>query len=76
MTTHSLSSSIEATRETLSAASAASGGLSAEELSRAAGISVVLARERLLAAEAAGAACRDDSVEGLRFYPNRFLLEA
>ena len=68
-----MASSVDSTRETLSSEAAASSGLSAEELSRYAGISVVLARERLLAAEAVGAACRDDSVEGLRFYPNKFL---
>jgi ESCRT-II complex subunit VPS36 len=34
---------------------------------------VVLAKERLLAAEGRGLLCRDDSVEGLRFYPNLFL---
>ena len=28
---------------------------------------------RLLVTEGAGAICRDDSVEGLRFYPNKFL---
>ena len=28
---------------------------------------------RLLLAEKAGKLCRDDSVEGLRFYPNRFV---
>ena len=54
----------------------ANGSLTAEELSRSAGISVVLAKERLLSAEQAGKACRDDTVEGLRFYPNRFLTEA
>ena len=36
-------------------------------------ISVILARERLLAAEGAGLLARDDTVEGLRFFPNRFL---
>ena len=30
---------------------------------------------RLQITEKAGKACRDDSVEGLRFYPNRFLTE-
>ena len=30
---------------------------------------------RLLITEKAGKACRDDSVEGLHFYPNRFLTE-
>ena len=37
-------------------------------------ISVILARERLLAAEGAGLLARDDTVEGLRFFPNRFLI--
>ena len=36
-------------------------------------LSVILARERLLAAEGAGLLARDDTVEGLRFFPNRFL---
>nr|ACO15522.1 Vacuolar protein-sorting-associated protein 36 [Caligus clemensi] len=49
--------------------------LSSEELSRLISLSVVLSRERLLSAERAGLLCRDDSVEGLKFYPNRFLLE-
>ena len=49
------------------------GGLTAEDLSRSAGVSVVLAKERMLSAERAGVAVRDDSVEGLRFYTNRFL---
>ncbi len=47
--------------------------LTPEELSKIAGIAVVLARERLLAAESIGKLCRDDTVEGLRFYPNLFL---
>lgn len=48
-------------------------GLSVEEFARIAGIAVVLAKERLLAAESCGRVCRDDSVEGLRFFPNLFL---
>jgi ESCRT-II complex subunit VPS36 len=32
-----------------------------------------VAQEQLLQAEKAGRICRDDTVEGLRFYPNRFL---
>ena len=32
-----------------------------------------LCYSRLLVTEKAGAICRDDSVEGLRFYPNKFL---
>lgn len=49
------------------------GNVSAEELSRNIGISVILAKERLLAAEQVGLACRDDTVEGLRFYTNKLL---
>ena len=48
-------------------------GLTVEEFARLAGIAVVLAKERLLAAETCGRLCRDDSVEGLRFFPNLFL---
>ncbi|EFA02261.1 vacuolar protein-sorting-associated protein 36 [Tribolium castaneum] len=49
------------------------GSLSSEELAQALGISVTLAKERLLTAEKHGKSCRDDSIEGLRFYPNKFL---
>ncbi|GAB6033260.1 Vacuolar protein-sorting-associated protein 36 [Chamberlinius hualienensis] len=47
--------------------------LTAEEFAQLIGIPVVLAKERLLLIEKNGGACRDDSVEGLRFYPNLFL---
>ncbi|XP_015603469.1 vacuolar protein-sorting-associated protein 36 isoform X1 [Cephus cinctus] len=47
--------------------------ITAEELAQTEGLSVTLARERLLATEKAGKACRDDSIEALRFYPNLFL---
>ncbi|XP_067948257.1 vacuolar protein-sorting-associated protein 36-like [Watersipora subatra] len=46
--------------------------LSAHELSRTVGLSVVIAKERLLLAENLGKLCRDDTVEGLKFYINRF----
>jgi len=49
------------------------GSITSEELAKLAGIAIVLAKERLLAAEQDGKLCRDDSVEGLRFYPNLFL---
>lgn len=49
------------------------GSLTAEELAQSLGISVLLAKERLLTAEKHGKACRDESIEGLRFYPNQFL---
>uniref|UniRef100_A0A6P7GQ90 Vacuolar protein-sorting-associated protein 36 n=1 Tax=Diabrotica virgifera virgifera TaxID=50390 RepID=A0A6P7GQ90_DIAVI len=47
--------------------------MSAEELAQSLGISLTLAKERLLTAEKYGKCCRDDSIEGLRFYPNLFL---
>ena len=47
--------------------------MTAEELSQNAGISVILAKERLLLTEKVGGVCRDETVEGLRFYPNLFL---
>lgn len=47
--------------------------LTAQELSNLVGVAIMLATERLLLTEAAGKACRDDSVEGLRFYPNKFI---
>ena len=51
------------------------GSFTPEEMSTSLGMSVILAKERLLSAEGEGLLCRDDSVEGLRFYPNRFLSE-
>ncbi|PVD34429.1 hypothetical protein C0Q70_05702 [Pomacea canaliculata] len=47
--------------------------LSAEELSQLVGVSVLLAKERLLLTEKMGGVCRDEHIEGLRFYPNLFL---
>lgn len=47
--------------------------LSVEELATALSISLLLAQERLLTAERLGKVCRDESIEGLRFYPNLFL---
>jgi len=46
--------------------------LSADQLANQLAIPVILARERLIAAETFGLLCRDDSIEGLRFYPNLF----
>ncbi|TPX48639.1 hypothetical protein SeMB42_g01930 [Synchytrium endobioticum] len=46
------------------------GGLTAIQLATAEKISVMLAREQLLMTEARAWICRDDSVEGLRFYDN------
>ncbi|KAG6448716.1 hypothetical protein O3G_MSEX005683 [Manduca sexta] len=49
------------------------GFLTPEKLSQIASVSVLLARERLFTTERLGFACRDESIEGLAFYPNRFL---
>ncbi|XP_022906382.2 vacuolar protein-sorting-associated protein 36 [Onthophagus taurus] len=49
------------------------GSLTAEELARILNVSVILARERLFVTENFGKCCRDDNIEGLRFYPNWFL---
>lgn len=51
-----------------------SNSLAVEELAKARNISLILAKERLLTAERLGKLCRDESLEGLRFYPN-FILE-
>ncbi|KAF9930133.1 Vacuolar protein-sorting-associated protein 36 [Modicella reniformis] len=48
-------------------------GLTAVELASAIQISVALAQEQLLMTEARGLICRDESVEGLRFYDNLFV---
>uniref|UniRef100_A0A1B6CPV6 Vacuolar protein-sorting-associated protein 36 n=1 Tax=Clastoptera arizonana TaxID=38151 RepID=A0A1B6CPV6_9HEMI len=50
-----------------------SGSLTAEHLAQEIGISMLLSKERLLTTEKAGLICRDESIEGLRFYPNLFL---
>ncbi|XP_040169256.1 vacuolar protein-sorting-associated protein 36 [Anopheles arabiensis] len=47
--------------------------MSPDELARLECISLLLARERLLTAEGFGQLCRDESVEGLRFYRNKFI---
>lgn len=49
------------------------GSMSIEECARLINVSVLLAHERFLIAERAGKVCRDESVEGLRFFPNLFL---
>lgn len=47
--------------------------LSVEKLAQISNISLTLALERLLTTERAGKVCRDESIEGLQFFPNRFL---
>ncbi|XP_050428795.1 vacuolar protein-sorting-associated protein 36 [Adelges cooleyi] len=48
------------------------GSLSAQELSTSIGLPVILAKEYLLNTEKNGKSCRDESIEGLRFYLNKF----
>ncbi|XP_053673355.1 vacuolar protein-sorting-associated protein 36 [Anopheles nili] len=47
--------------------------MSPDQLARIENISLLLARERLLTAEGSGNLCRDESIEGLRFYVNKFI---
>jgi ESCRT-II complex subunit VPS36 len=49
------------------------GSADAAQLAKVSGVSLVLAAERLRAAEAQSKICRDDSIEGLVFFPNKFL---
>lgn len=49
--------------------------LTAENLAKILDIPVILAKERLIIVEKFSKACRDESIEGLRFYPNKFLEE-
>ena len=51
----------------------APGGLTAEDLSPSIGVSVKLAKKRMISAKRAGIAVKGDNVEGIRFYDNRFL---
>ncbi|CAH1391815.1 unnamed protein product [Nezara viridula] len=61
------------TVEDTEAAIKVNGSLTAQELSQMLGISMLLAKERLLTTEKFGKICRDESIEGVRFYPNLFL---
>ncbi|ALC44247.1 Vps36 [Drosophila busckii] len=51
----------------------AAESMAVEELAKQLGISLLLAKERLLVTERLGKVCRDESVEGLRFFPNLLL---
>ncbi len=44
--------------------------LTPEEHARIAGIPFLLAKQSLILSENCGKLCRDESIEGLRFYPN------
>ncbi|KAF4525442.1 hypothetical protein B566_EDAN004185 [Ephemera danica] len=59
--------------EVTAAALEDNGSYTAEELAAQLGISILLATERLITTEKLGKACRDESIEALRFYPNLFL---
>jgi len=63
---------IEMTNEKVSS----SESLSAQQLANMLNVSVLLAKEHLLLTEKTGSICRDDSSEGLRFYPNLLLSKA
>ncbi|XP_020709833.2 vacuolar protein-sorting-associated protein 36 [Athalia rosae] len=52
------------------------GSITVEELAQSEGISILLARERLIVTELHGKACRDDTIEALKFYPNLFLTQS
>ncbi len=47
-------------------------GITATEVSRAIQLPLLVSREHLLVAEKAELLCRDDTLEDLRFFPNRF----
>lgn len=51
-----------------------SESMSAQQLANLLQISVFLAKERLLMGEKMGKLCRDESIQGLRFYTNKFLI--
>jgi ESCRT-II complex subunit VPS36 len=48
--------------------------MSAEELARDSGVSLYIAKEQLEGAEDRGVLARDESMQGTRYYVNRFLL--
>jgi ESCRT-II complex subunit VPS36 len=64
---------VEKTVEDTCSVVSSSESVNAEEFAALIGISVILGRERLVAAEKSAGLCRDETVEGLRFFPNRFL---
>ena len=51
---------------------ASNGGMSANKLAEKMNVNVILMKEHLQAAEANGAVCTDESVEGIQYYENRF----
>ena len=67
--------SVEATVDDTYSRVVEAESLNAQQLANQLGLSVVLANERLLAAEKTARLCRDESIEGLAFYPNKFLAD-
>lgn len=63
----------ELLNKTLQYVEQAETGLTPLQLSARISVSVQLARHRLDEAESAGLLCRDESLEGLKYYPNKFL---
>uniref|UniRef100_A0A914IAU1 Vacuolar protein-sorting-associated protein 36 n=1 Tax=Globodera rostochiensis TaxID=31243 RepID=A0A914IAU1_GLORO len=51
----------------------AAGSMDASQLAKSSGVPLVLAAERLRYAEEQAKLCRDDTIEGLFFYPNKFM---
>ena len=47
--------------------------ITADKLSRIIHIPPILSKERLLLCERHGKLCRDDTVKGLKFFPNKFV---
>jgi len=49
------------------------GSLTPDEFANVIGIPLFVSKQSLIMAETRSSLCRDESVEGLRFYPNIFL---
>ena len=62
----------EMAKEILNILQNAEDSITPLELSKAVGLSVVLAKEQLQTVESLGMLCRDESIEGIRFYKNLF----
>ena len=60
-------------RRLAEAARGATAGIGGLEVSELLHVSVTLALEYLAVSESKGLLCRDDAIQGLRFFPNRFL---
>ncbi|XP_065886367.1 vacuolar protein-sorting-associated protein 36-like [Dysidea avara] len=69
----SVSHSKEAIVEETSKLVTEKGSMIVQDLCHTVNVSAVLAKERLLLTEQAGRICRDESIQGLRFFPNKFL---